>query len=509
MERLRAGCQAVDAGYDGGDEADLLTVAPAPPPGAPPALSAFLRGVGRRALLFAFLQAGDGSAGEAALAGALTRFAGEAEALPMGRWPAWFWKQLLASLPRNDTDATAPSATVPGFEPLSPLGAGARIPLFLALVAGLDEEDGAAALGVDAAVWRLALRRAAPHDADGRFDEAAWRALAAASRDAQRALPDARLAWWDRACEAALAARGADPSPGADVAIDPARRRRTLRLLWAAVAACALAFAATFVPWKAFSGHRGDADLPPAKGVPLAAASSPTATYDAAFALRHQPDLPRLLAGEGALLGELDFGAWYAAQRAAAGDAGVVAVAAIPAGDASFAPRPLPAFDALSPAQRRELQQRAARDEALPREARGALRERWDAWQRMPAAERMAVRGALAAFAALPEDARQPLRDAFAAQPLDLQRGWLLGPTLGERWPRLQPLLQQVPAAERGPLLARLHAMDAASLDALGLLAQRAPPQSRDALRHRLLAEGVSAIARGTPGIGEVPAQTR
>jgi hypothetical protein len=49
-------------------------------------------------------------------------------------------------------------------------------------------------------------------------------------------------------------------------------------------------------------------------------------------------------------------------------------------------------------------------------------------------------------------------------------------------------LLQQVPATERESLLARLHAMDSAALDALALLAQRTPPQERDALRKRLMA---------------------
>lgn len=484
-------------------------MAPAPPPGAPPALSAFLRGVGRRALLFADLQAGTGPRVDAALSGAVARFAAEAEGLPMGRWPARFWKQVLASLPRPGSgDASA--SPVGGFEALSGLGASVRVPLLLALVAGLDEEDGAAALGVDASVWRLALRRAAPHDAVGGFDEAAWRALATASRDAQRALPDARLAWWDRACEAALAARNADSARDADAGSDPARRRRALRVLWAAVAACALAFAATFVPWNAIFGDQGDANPPPAKGVPLAAPASPTATYDDAFALRHHPDLPRLLAGEDALLRELDFGAWYAARRALDDDATPAAATAAPAatiaaddaasaaqpdapsataatGGNPYAPQPLPAFDGLSPAQRQALQQRVAADEALSREERGALRERWEAWQRMPAPERIAVRRSLAAFAALPVDARQTLRDAYAAQSLDLQRGWLLGPTLGERWPRLQPLLQQVPAAEREPLLARLHAMDTAALDALCVLAQRTPPQSRDALRRQVI----------------------
>jgi hypothetical protein len=105
----------------------------------------------------------------------------------------------------------------------------------------------------------------------------------------------------------------------------------------------------------------------------------------------------------------------------------------------------------------------------------------------MPAAERSAVRAALAAFAALPPDARQALRDAFAEQPGDLQRGWLLGPALGAQWPRLQPLLQQVPAGEREPLLARLRTLDARALDALAVLAQRTPPQAREALRQQVL----------------------
>jgi hypothetical protein len=141
----------------------------------------------------------------------------------------------------------------------------------------------------------------------------------------------------------------------------------------------------------------------------------------------------------------------------------------------------------MSPEQRAQLQQRANASDALPRAERGALRERWDAWQRMPATERDAVRSALAAFAALPAADRQSLRDEFMAQSGDLQRGWLLGPRLGARWPQLQSLLQQVPAGEREPLLARLHAMDAVSLDALGQVARRTPPQAREALRRRLL----------------------
>lgn len=469
-------------------------MAPAPTPGAPPALSAFLRGVGRRALLFAALQAGAGAAVDAALIRAAGRFAAGAAELPMGAWPSRFWGALVAALPRPGATGAPPRGHAwPGLEALATLGSGGRTAMLLALVAGLDEEDGGGALGVDAATWRLALRRAAPRDAAGDFDETAWRALAVAVRDAQRDLPEARVAWWEDVAAAALAPRPPAPASvppdddddvGAGAGRDAARRRRTLRLLWGAVGACALGLAATFLPWRAWFHSDGSANPAPASAVELGAADSPDARYDAAFALRHHPDLPRLLAGEDALLRESGFGAWYAARRAS-GDAAMPA--AVPAAmPAALAPQPLPAFDALSPAQLALLGQRAAASDASPRIERGELRERWEAWQRLPAAERDAVRAALAAFAALPAEERQALREEYAALPGDLQRGWLLGPTLGARWPLLQPLLQQVPADERDPLLAHLHAMDPAALDAFAGIARRTPPQARDALRREL-----------------------
>lgn len=496
-ERLGAGCQAVAAGYDGADEAGFLTaVAPVPPPGVPPALSAFLRGVGPRALLFSDLQSGQGAPVDAALARAIRQFAAEAGTLPMARWPARFWQRMLAELPRPAT-ATA-TAPWPGFDGLPAAGTGARASLLLALVAGLDEEDGGAALGVDAATWRLALRRAAPHDANGAFDEAGWRALAAAARDAQRALPGERLQSWGRRCEAALALRDAPPAgqaatadAGVDAAADAARRR-LVRVLWGAVAACALALAATFVPWRAWRGATGEAGGAAASGVPGVAlddAAAPRARYDDDFALRHHPDLALLLADADARLRELDLSAWYAARLASealpppAGAPGSDAPAAV-----AQAPFPEPAFDALPPERIAALRARTDAWDRLPRAERGVLRERWLAWQRLPPAQRGAVRAAGDAFATLPPEQQAALREEFAAQPLDLQRGWLLGPVLGARWAQLEPLLMQVPDQEREPLLSRLQAMDASALDALAVVAQRTPPQSREALRRRLLA---------------------
>ncbi len=472
------------------NDTGLLTpVAPVPPPGAPPALSAFLRGVGTRALLFADLQSGEGPSVDAAVAEAVRRFVAEADALPMSRWPARFWQRLLAALPRPG--AGVPQAAPPGFDRLPPPGAGARASLLLALVAGLDEEDGGAALGVDAATWRLALRRAAPHDADGRFDEAGWRDLATAVRDAQRTMPGVRVQGWMRTCDAALAMRAAQPGSDGQAGAGVARRRRIVRVLWGAVAACALALAATFVPWEAWrnGGAEIDAGAPGrAAGVPLGNAPAPRARYDDAFALRHHPDLALLLADADARLRAFELSSWYAARLAA--EASASPAAAHNAGTplaVPEAPFPAPDFDALPAARVAALRERAAAWDGLPREERSALRERWIAWQRLPAAQRGAVRAGGDAFAALPTAQQAALREEFSAQALDEQRGWLLGPILGARWRQLEPLLMQVPDAEREPLLARLQAMDAPALDALAVLAQRTPPQSRDALRRRLL----------------------
>lgn len=59
---------------------------------------------------------------------------------------------------------------------------------------------------------------------------------------------------------------------------------------------------------------------------------------------------------------------------------------------------------------------------------------------------------------------------------------------LGSDYMRLQPLLAQVPAAQRAPLLALLRTLSAAERNALAMLAQRTAPQQRDALRRGLLA---------------------
>ncbi|MCJ0826465.1 DUF3106 domain-containing protein [Luteimonas sp. 50] len=144
-------------------------------------------------------------------------------------------------------------------------------------------------------------------------------------------------------------------------------------------------------------------------------------------------------------------------------------------------------LQALAPWQRQALQQRSIAWDALPLAQRRELRERWQAWQALPAREQWQLRTAATAFAALPPEQQQALRARFEELDESERRGWRLGPVLGADYARLQPLLMQVPAAQREPLLAVLRAMTPAELDDLATLAQRTPPPERDALRRDLV----------------------
>lgn len=144
-------------------------------------------------------------------------------------------------------------------------------------------------------------------------------------------------------------------------------------------------------------------------------------------------------------------------------------------------------LQALAPAQREALRQRLVAWDALPLAQRRELRERWQAWQVLPAQQQWQLRAAAMAFAALPPEQQQVLRARFAQLGGSERRGWRLGPTLGADYARLQPLLMQVPAAQREPLLGVLRAMTPAELDDLATLAQRTPPPQRDALRRDLV----------------------
>lgn len=142
---------------------------------------------------------------------------------------------------------------------------------------------------------------------------------------------------------------------------------------------------------------------------------------------------------------------------------------------------------AMSPTQRQQFERRIADWQALAPEERRKLRERWQAWQALPDEERIRLQAAALAFSALPVQEQLDHRARFAQLDESQRRGWLLGPVLGADWGSLQPLLMQVPEAQREALLETLRALGPQQRADLGVLAQRTPPQDRDRLRRELL----------------------
>jgi hypothetical protein len=297
---------------------------PAQAAAAPAALTAFLRGIERRAALFAELQCGDAGRGDAVLATPLHDFAAGARQWPVADWPRRFWSTLLAA---PSLHGTAQGAHWPApFGLLARLGSGPRAALLLRLVAGLVEADAAAVLGIAEPTYRLALQRAWPRDGDGNPDAAAWRTLDTATREALRQLPPQRLVQLTQLREAALSGRRPGPAPAAgsrrpSMGRMSVRPRWLLPSLWVALALCALGFAATFLLPPAWQ-PRGD-DAARIRRAPLPAAEAPLATFDVQDALPTHRDFDQLLfeqtadATDQALVRDLDFYAWYAAEIAA------------------------------------------------------------------------------------------------------------------------------------------------------------------------------------------------
>ncbi|MGE8215809.1 hypothetical protein D3C87_198850 [compost metagenome] len=126
----------------------------------------------------------------------------------------------------------------------------------------------------------------------------------------------------------------------------------------------------------------------------------------------------------------------------------------------------------------------AALDPAQLRE----LRSRYAAWQALPEPERARVGEAARRIAALPPAQQQALRERFAQQDQRFRDGWLLGPQLGQWFPKLQGLFGYLPAEQREPALAILRQLNVDQLAQLSLVAQRTPPQERDQVRAQFLA---------------------
>lgn len=461
---------------------------------APTALTAFLRGMERRGLAFAWLLSGSRETGETALAWAVARFRREAGTTRFGDWPRRFWSTLLGApaLRRPPADPR----WGPAFAPLARLGHGPRAALLLRLAAGLAESDAAAVLGTTRPTYRLGLARALPRRADGSADVEAWRALGEATQDLQRSLPPGLLS----------AAMGGDTGHGitrgrARATTARARVRRPASpgvraALWLVAVLTLLALLASFVAPERVRFDRLPEGLDEAPGgviaEPLPPPEPPAGRYPAEAALELHPDLALLLDADDVEPAATHpaFHSWLVAEAradevdppAAGASATVASTPGTAAGD------PQARLAALGPAARARLEQRRERWDALPPDERGERRERWQAWQALPRAEQRELRAAAARHASLTPAEQAALRARFEALDASLRRGWLLGPDLGADYERLHPLVAQVPPEARTVLVEVLRALDAQGRDDLAVLAVRTPPEARAELRIELLA---------------------
>lgn len=483
------------------------TPAPAPAPAvASPALAAFLRGIERRAFVFAQVQCGQDREAMAAVERAMRSFHGLSAATPLSGWPSAFWSLLLAQAELSSGASGVPE--------LASLGSGPRAALLLRLVAGLDFPHAARVLGVSEATYRFALQRALAQLAEAGTSYAALGQVRERLHRQVKTLGESRVDALATLRDAVL--RG-EPSSERVPALPATGRPGWHRWLWLVLALLALAFAATY--WSpAPEVEPGDsAALPPEPATP-----APPAPAGADVILH--PDYAALAdPAEAAAATDLAFHSWLAAERAAALPAGVpvpVPAPVAPAGDDQ------PVFDTLPPAEqallsplseawarfdpdnRRQVRAQAAHWLALEASGREALQARladWDvlpaaerarrrgefaAWQALHADERARVRTAAAAFAALPEPERQALRAEFDALSPDQRVSWRLGPELGAWFSPMRPLFAYVPGDERPPLLEMLRALSPKARADLAELARRVPASQREVLRRELLAAG-------------------
>ena len=304
-----------------------MTAAPAPlSPAAANALSAFLRGVERRALVVAELQAGDAALAERVVAVAMRAFAGHATNLQMADWPARFWG-LLCSTPQ----LLAPPAGGHWPEPvthLQVLAPAERLAMLLRIGAGMDEPAAAAVLGVEADAYRQALAGACPRDAEGYPDANGWRQLAEDVQSRIRDLSQPRLQQLEQLRESVISGvlpTKPAPAPALTFKDDrrkPASRRRQrepwrLRT-WLLLCVPLLLLAVVAVWWwrsqapvaAGANAGNGVSDNGPVQVEELPDDSTPLAPGEDAHAAA---DAAMLADPQLALARDADFLAWYAA----------------------------------------------------------------------------------------------------------------------------------------------------------------------------------------------------
>jgi len=295
------------------------------------ALSAFLKGVERRALVVAGLQGGDEDAAGRTVAAAMRAFAGPAADMPMADWPIRFWSLLCGSpslrAPPTGGDWPLPLAHLQGLAPAE------RLALLLRIGAGLDEDAASAVLGLAPEDYRRALTGACPLDAQGYPDAVAWRGLAEQVQAQVRDLPPARLQQLEHlrqpmAADAAPVSRpaaAAPPRAGAgDRAARPPRRagsRWTWRTWLLLCLPLLLLAAVAFWWWREHGLALPGAAAPAAEGTVLdngpvqveALSDSDLPAAPPADGSRAAADAAMLADPELALAEDADFYAWHAA----------------------------------------------------------------------------------------------------------------------------------------------------------------------------------------------------
>jgi hypothetical protein len=261
--------------------------------------TAFVQGIRPRAEVLAELLCGDRRQASAAVMAVMRAFwDGVAQApldMPADRLPMRLWTLLLA---RPELRRPAPHPCWPSpLEGLERLRPGERAAVLLRLVARLEDADAASVLGISPLTWRHALHGAMPRGADGQLDLDTWRAWGAAIDTMQR-----------------QAAPRATASPVASGTTGLTHAPRWLQpTLWAALVACAIGLLASFLLPVGRPGGAGGY----VQGTPLPPADAPASTYDADTAVLTHRDFDQLLdVREDALVRDLDFYAWYAAQVA-------------------------------------------------------------------------------------------------------------------------------------------------------------------------------------------------
>ena len=177
-------------------------------------LTAFLRGVERRAAVFAQLQVGDAEHGDRALAQTVRDFVAEAAGIDEQAWPHRFWSMMVTS-PLLEQEVLAPFW--PGdLAPLARLDSGPRTALLLRLVAQMDDAQAAEVVGIDEASYRAVLQASLPQRPEGGADGPAWLAMRDEARYAVEDLTVERLATIARVRDTVIAERVAEP-PAAPV----------------------------------------------------------------------------------------------------------------------------------------------------------------------------------------------------------------------------------------------------------------------------------------------------